>query len=119
MKRYAELIGAANVYATVRSAPKPGSLPDGVNVIEGIDVSKKDCGDKIVDGLQGKTVQVVIYVSGILKPEVSYDAVHSDDEEVYISDANQEFGKSNWDDQVAMYTICSIAPVSLPLSLFV
>ena len=23
----------------------------------------------------------------------------------------QEFGKSKWDDQVAMYTICSIAPV--------
>jgi hypothetical protein len=23
----------------------------------------------------------------------------------------QEFGKANWDDEIAMYTICAIAPV--------
>lgn len=71
VSQYAKTIGASNVYATVRSAPKPGTLPDGVNMIEGVDVSKKECGEKIVDGLQGRTVQVVIYVSGILKSEVS------------------------------------------------
>jgi uncharacterized protein YbjT (DUF2867 family) len=78
VSRYAQLIGASNVFATTRSPPKPGSMPEGVQVISDIDVSKKDCADKIVDGLQGRAVQVVIYVSGILKGEVSA-VVHQHD----------------------------------------
>jgi hypothetical protein len=30
----------------------------------------------------------------------------------------QEFGKANWDDQIAMYTICAIAPVFLVQALY-
>lgn len=71
VKQYAKEIGAENVFATVRSSAQPDQFPSGVNVVEGIDVSQKDCGNKIVDGLKGRTVQLVVYVSGILKPEVS------------------------------------------------
>lgn len=75
VKQYAEQIGGENVFATVRSSAKPDQFPSGVNVIEGVDVSQKDCGERIVDGLRGRTVQIVIYVSGILKPEVSMGEV--------------------------------------------
>jgi uncharacterized protein YbjT (DUF2867 family) len=70
VKQYAKTIGGTNVFATTRSPAKPGQFPEGVNVIEGIDVSQKESAGKIVDGLKGRTVQVAIYVSGILKPEV-------------------------------------------------
>ena len=71
VKQYAKTIGGSNVFATTRSQPKPDQFPEGVNVIDGIDVSKEESAGKIVDGLKGRTVQVVIYVSGILVPEVS------------------------------------------------
>lgn len=32
---------------------------------------------------------------------------------------NQKFGEANWDDQIAMYTICAIAPVFLVQALYV
>ncbi len=81
VKRYADLIGGSNVYATIRGQPKEGQFPEGVNVITDVDVSKKDCGDRIVQGLGGKSVESVIYVSGILKPEVSASSVEQ--REVY------------------------------------
>lgn len=31
----------------------------------------------------------------------------------------QKFGEANWDDQIAMYTICAIAPVFLVQALYV
>ena len=70
VKLYADKIGGDNVFATVRSSAEPDQFPTGVNVIGNVDVSQKDCGEKIVDGLKGRAVQVVIYVSGILKTEV-------------------------------------------------
>ncbi|ORY30036.1 putative cytoplasm protein [Naematelia encephala] len=92
-KHYASITGPSNVFASVRSSPKPGEFPQGVNVIEGVDVSKPDCGDKVVNGLKGRSVEVVVVVAGLLKPE--------------------KFGESNWEDEIAMYTICAIAPVKL------
>jgi len=97
VKYYAELIPAENVYATVRSAPKEGTIPKGVHVIVGIDLLDKTVGKKIVDGLSGRAVEVVVVVAGLLKPE--------------------EFGKADWDSQVQMYTVCSIAPVFIVESL--
>jgi NAD(P)-dependent dehydrogenase (short-subunit alcohol dehydrogenase family) len=70
VEKYASTIGPSNVFATVRSESK-GEFPQGVNVLEGMDVSKSDCGEKLVKGLKGSKVQVVIYVAGLLKPEVS------------------------------------------------
>ena len=42
-----------------------------MKVIEGIDCSQSDVGEKLVRGLQGAAIEVVVYVAGILKPEVS------------------------------------------------
>ena len=71
MNHYAKSLSSSNVFATVRSSAKPDQFPKGVNVIEGIDVSQKDCGEKVVKGLQGRTVDHVWIVAGLLKGEVS------------------------------------------------
>ncbi|WWC89673.1 uncharacterized protein L201_004598 [Kwoniella dendrophila CBS 6074] len=102
VKKYSDIIGASNVYATVREyinddEEKKSQFPKGVHIIEDIDVSEEGVGDKIVEGLQGAAVGLVVYVSGILKPE--------------------EMGKANWKDEIAMYTICAIAPVFVVQSL--
>ena len=51
------------------SCLRPDALA-GVKIIEGIDCSKSDCGEKIVQGLKGTAIEVVIYVAGILIAEV-------------------------------------------------
>jgi NAD(P)-dependent dehydrogenase (short-subunit alcohol dehydrogenase family) len=83
VRHYAKQLSPSNVFATIReSAPKSDDLfPKGVNVIPNIDVSKKDCGDKVVDGLQGRAVDHVWIVAGLLKGEVR----HSIDSEVSCS----------------------------------
>ncbi|KAL7424308.1 hypothetical protein Q5752_001898 [Cryptotrichosporon argae] len=93
VEHYVARLGPASVFATVRGAARPGLFPPGTNVLEHVDASKRTVGRDIVDGLQGRSVQVVVVVAGVLMPE--------------------EFGKSNWDDEIAMYTICSIAPVKI------
>ena len=70
VNHYAKSLSPSNVFATVRSSAKPDQFPKGVNVIEGIDVSQKDCGEKVVKGLQGRTVDHVWIVAGLLKGEV-------------------------------------------------
>src|SRR4051794_26260180 len=59
------------VYATLRSPPKPGTLPSDVTVIQGIDVGEEDAGTKIVQALKGDKLGLVVVVSGVLNPEVS------------------------------------------------
>ena len=73
VRHYAKQLSPSNVFATIReSAPKSDDLfPKGVNVIPNVDVSKKDCGDKVVAGLQGRAVDHVWIVAGLLKGEVS------------------------------------------------
>jgi NAD(P)-dependent dehydrogenase (short-subunit alcohol dehydrogenase family) len=73
VQQYAKSLSPSNVFATVRShsEAQKGDFPAGVNIIEGVDASKKDCGDVVVQGLKGRTVDHVWVVAGILKPEVS------------------------------------------------
>ncbi|ODN92085.1 cytoplasmic protein [Cryptococcus wingfieldii CBS 7118] len=91
VKHYASTIPPSNVYATVRGHVSSDTFPKGVNVIQDVDLSKEDCGRKIVNGLQGAAVQIVVYVAGVLKPE--------------------SLEKLDWEGQVLMYKVCSIAPV--------
>ena len=42
----------------------------GVKIITGIDCSKSDVGEKIVKGLQGTAIEVVVYVAGVMTSEV-------------------------------------------------
>lgn len=71
VKHYAQRLSPSNVFATVRSSSDPGLFPKDVNVIEDVDVSKKDCGKRVVEGLQGRSVDHVWIVAGLLKGEVS------------------------------------------------
>ena len=59
-----------NVFATVRSPPPSGTFPAGTHVIEGVDVGERDAGEKIVNGLGGEKVGLVIINAGYLKAEV-------------------------------------------------
>ena len=97
VKRYAEVMqDKGHIFATVEqpvdssesessvqlsnSAPrleldggvlKTGDYPKMVDVIQGVDCTQKDCGEKVVAGLKGKKVDRVLYVSGVVFPEVS------------------------------------------------
>lgn len=42
-----------------------------MTVIDDVDCTKQDCGDKVVAGLKGEKVDLVLYVSGVVVPEVS------------------------------------------------
>jgi NAD(P)-dependent dehydrogenase (short-subunit alcohol dehydrogenase family) len=70
VQHYAKSLSPSNVFATVRSSAPSDLFPKGVNVIENVDVSKKTCGQDVVDGLKGRTVDHVWVVAGLLKPEV-------------------------------------------------
>ncbi|WWC69096.1 uncharacterized protein I206_103032 [Kwoniella pini CBS 10737] len=106
VKKYSKEIGSSNVFATIREENQDNSansensnseFPKGLNIIENIDVSNENVGEKIIKGLNGKTINLLIYVSGILKSE--------------------KIEKLNWKDELSMYTICSIAPVFIIQSL--
>ncbi|KIR27828.1 cytoplasmic protein [Cryptococcus deuterogattii 99/473] len=90
VKHYSSVIHPSNIFATVRGSAPSDIFPKGVRVIESVDCSKEDCGQKVVDGLQGAAVDLVAYVAGVLKPEA---------------------------DELMMYTVCSIAPVFVVKSL--
>lgn len=59
----------STVYATVRSSV-PDKMPKEVNIIKGIDVGEEGAGGKVVEGLKGEKMDLVVVVAGILKPEV-------------------------------------------------
>ncbi|KAI9637779.1 uncharacterized protein MKK02DRAFT_42150 [Dioszegia hungarica] len=83
-----------DVYATIRGDPtSTKGLPEGVHVIGGIDLSQETVSEDLVRGLEGKKVDVVYIVAGLLKTET--------------------FGEASWGDQVDMYKICAIAPVMI------
>lgn len=77
VKHYAQRLKPTDVFATVRGQVEQGLFPKGVNVIENVDVSKKDCGKRVVEGLQGRTVDHVWVVAGLLKGEVRHHHTHS------------------------------------------
>lgn len=60
-----------HVFATVRSAKSASSLPSSIHVIEGIDLSEEGAGSAIVQGLQGRKLDLVIVNAGVFKKEVS------------------------------------------------
>lgn len=70
VQHYAKTLSPNNVFATVQGKANPDQYPKGVNVIENVDATKKDCGKRVVDGLKGRTVDRVWVVAGLLKPEV-------------------------------------------------
>ena len=73
------------VYGTFRSEPK--HAPDGLRVIDGIDVGEEGASARIVEGLKGAKVDRVWFVAGLLVPESFPD-------------------KLDWNGQVSMLTIC-------------
>jgi NAD(P)-dependent dehydrogenase (short-subunit alcohol dehydrogenase family) len=60
------------VFATVRSPPAPDAFPPGTRVIQGVDVGERDAGEKIVQGLAGEKVGLVIVNAGYFKSEVRF-----------------------------------------------
>lgn len=59
-----------HVFATVRSLPKSGTFPDGVNVIHDVDVANKNAGELITQGLKGEKVDLTIINAGYFTTEV-------------------------------------------------
>jgi NAD(P)-dependent dehydrogenase (short-subunit alcohol dehydrogenase family) len=69
--RYHTLLGPGQVITTIRSPkPKAHDFEKGVDVIGDIDLSEESCVERLVRGLGGRKVGVVVYVAGILIPEV-------------------------------------------------
>ncbi|EAL17505.1 hypothetical protein CNBM0720 [Cryptococcus deneoformans B-3501A] len=101
VKHYSSVINPCNVFATVRGSAPSDTFPKGVRVIESVDCSKEDCGQKVVDGLQGASVDLVAYVAGVLKPEAGRCSIEN----------------LSWKDEILMYSVCSIAPVFVVKSL--
>ena len=58
------------VFATVRSQPPQDTFPPGTRIIQGVDVGERDAGEKIVHGLAGEKVGLVIVNAGYFKAEV-------------------------------------------------
>ncbi|KAF8063275.1 hypothetical protein FPV67DRAFT_235324 [Lyophyllum atratum] len=85
------------VFATVRSKPAE-PLPKGVDVISGIDMSKEDAGSKVVQGLKGAKLDLVIVNAGVFKKET--------------------LDNPSFADEVEMYKVVSIAPVFLAHHLY-
>lgn len=69
LTRFYELT-SDEVIVTVRSLPEPSTFDSKVRVIEGIDLSRQDVGQKLIEGLNGTKLDIVIIVAGLLKPEV-------------------------------------------------
>lgn len=63
------------VFATVRSK-QSNSLPSDITVISDVDISKEDAGSKVVEGLKGTKLDLVIVNAGVFKTEVSQRSLH-------------------------------------------
>lgn len=94
-EHYASL--GSRVFATIRSSSAGDGWHKGVTVIPDVDCAQEDVGEKIVSGLQGVALDVVVVVAGLMKSE--------------------DFDHVSFKDQVEMYKICSIAPVLIVSSL--
>ncbi|KAJ9639634.1 uncharacterized protein PV06_03083 [Exophiala oligosperma] len=81
-----------HVYATSRSSDAPTGLSHGnITWLRNIDLSKSSCGQDLATSLHGKTIDNCIITAGYF--------------------ATEDFGHANWDDEVKMYTLSSVAPV--------
>ncbi|KAI5120440.1 hypothetical protein M0805_009902 [Coniferiporia weirii] len=74
----------SSVFATVRSPSAHGdAFPKGVNVIAGVDVATEVAGEKIVNGLGGKKVDLVVVNAGVFKTETLDRPSYADELEMY------------------------------------
>ncbi|RDB21787.1 hypothetical protein Hypma_010853 [Hypsizygus marmoreus] len=80
------------VFATVRSSGSK-SLPIDVIVISNIDIAQEDAGSKIVEGLKGAKLDLVVVNAGVFKKET--------------------LETPNFADEIDMYKVVAIAPVFL------
>ncbi|KIV80408.1 hypothetical protein PV11_07908 [Exophiala sideris] len=81
-----------NVFATCRTpSPSSDTKSDNIGWIPNIDLSRSSCGHDLASSLKGKTIDTVIITAGYF--------------------ATEDFGDANWDEQVKMYTLSSVAPV--------
>ncbi|GLB42631.1 putative enoyl-(Acyl carrier protein) reductase [Lyophyllum shimeji] len=85
------------VFATIRSEP-PEPFPKGVVPIPDIDLAHEDAGRKIVEGLHGTRLDLVIVNAGVFKKET--------------------LDSPSFADEVEMYKVVSIAPVFLAHHLY-
>jgi hypothetical protein len=67
--------------------------------LQGVDVGTPDAGQTIVAGLNGRKVDLVVLVAGVLKPET--------------------FDEPKWEDEELMYKVCAIGPVFVASALCV
>uniref|UniRef100_A0A0W0F170 Putative oxidoreductase n=1 Tax=Moniliophthora roreri TaxID=221103 RepID=A0A0W0F170_MONRR len=79
------------VFATVRSTPS--GLSSGVETIPNVDLTEEDVGSKIVKGLSGQKLDLVIVNAGVFKKE--------------------DFDSPSFADEVEMYKVVAIAPVNI------
>ncbi|CED85078.1 short chain dehydrogenase reductase family superfamily [Phaffia rhodozyma] len=85
------------VYATTRSPAKEGTFPDGVHVIEGIDVGEPGAGKTLVEKLEGAKLDLTVIVAGLLKEET--------------------FKEPDFQAEMDMYKICAVGPVFITSAL--
>ncbi|TDL21931.1 NAD-binding protein [Rickenella mellea] len=71
------------VFATVRSPVKPGTFPEGVRIIEMVDVGNEDAGETIVKGLGDHKLDLVIINAGYFKTETIDKPIFSEELEMY------------------------------------
>ncbi|KAL1663746.1 oxidoreductase [Schizophyllum commune] len=81
---------AHTVYATIRSSKTP-DFPEGITVIQNIDVGAESAGKSIVSALQGKELDLVFMNAGLFKMD--------------------SLNKSDWNAHLEMYKVVSMAPL--------
>ncbi|KAI1392072.1 oxidoreductase [Hypoxylon trugodes] len=86
---------STRIFGTSRSDTKPTGFPEQIKWLTGIDLSQSNVGENLVSQLKSeKPLDVVIINAGRFTTE----------------DFSADKGP-NWDEEVAMYTISSVAPV--------
>ncbi|KAL1682464.1 oxidoreductase [Schizophyllum commune] len=78
------------VYATIRSS-KTSDFPEGITVIQNIDVGIEGAGKNIVAALEGNKLDLVFMNAGLFKMD--------------------SFDKPNWNAHLEMYKVVSMAPL--------
>ncbi|KAF3055140.1 C-factor [Daldinia childiae] len=82
-------------YATTRSDAAPSGFPDGIKWLSGIDLTNQHVGDNLSSQLEGeKPIDIVIINAGR-----------------FMTEDFSKSGGPNWDDELTMYTVSSIAPL--------
>jgi hypothetical protein len=78
---------------------KPATV-EGCEVISGIDVTNDDCGSKLVAGLKGRKVDILINNAG------------------YFYGPQENFKNLNFKEEMSMIDICAVGPLRITAALF-